>query len=185
MLASDISIYALRHKASGRYYFGQTCGSVQNRWLAHKASARAPKTPIAKAIAEYGPEAFEVLAFARGLTKADADEWERTLCERHESDGLFNHMFTARARDAMSVRKRGCKLSVETRAKQSAAHRARWQELPEQERARRTRAWSAAGVSARQGRAALKPKPTQDETRAMWRLKAKQARDRRKALANG
>lgn len=188
------TVYAARHVASGRYYFGQTASSVTDRWTAHvsDSSSRA-STGLAKAIREYGADAFTVSALLTNLDRAQADEWERRMVEQFEARGTFNFMFTERARKACGARKRGVKASPETRAKMSAAHRARWAGVSAEDRRAALNPFAEAGASARRGKRRVlvdgkvtyvERKPDEDPVemqRERWRRKAKNARARRAA----
>lgn len=193
------SVYAIRHVATGKYYFAQTSGSVSDRWEAHvhDGLSAKPRTGMAKAIAEYGPEAFAVVPMLTNLTKSAADEWERRMVEQYDARGTFNFMFTQAARKACGDRKRGGKASAETRAKMSAAHKVRWAAVPADERRAVLNRLGRDGANARRGLRRIKLdgkiqyvpwKPDEDPIevqRERWRLKARKARERKAALKAG
>jgi GIY-YIG catalytic domain-containing protein/NUMOD3 motif-containing protein len=54
------TVYCIRHRATGREYVGITSRPVERRWAQHRCDARKNRgTRIARAIAKYGPNAFD------------------------------------------------------------------------------------------------------------------------------
>lgn len=51
-------IYLINHKPSGRKYVGKSV-NIEERWKAHKKTRAAKDTYLARALAKYGPEAFD------------------------------------------------------------------------------------------------------------------------------
>jgi predicted GIY-YIG superfamily endonuclease len=57
-------VYLIRCLANGKVYVGCTTQTVETRWRLHCAASKKPKYVIARAIAEFGPDAFEVISLA-------------------------------------------------------------------------------------------------------------------------
>lgn len=194
------SVYAVRHLATGKHYFGQTSSSVSDRWTGHLACRKrkvSEQSEFIRALVADGPEAFQLIPMLSGLSKDSADEWERTMVERFEARGVFNYTFTEKSRAAARARFEGSKASAETRAKQSASHRARWASMSPGERRANLNGLGEAGANARRGMRRIREngvvkyvawQPGDDPVeiqRARWRMKAKRARERRAALKGG
>lgn len=150
------SVYAIRHLATDRIYYGQTHRSVSDRWKAHLASAKrgSDTAPFVRALREHGPAAFKVTPLLTGLSRQQAVEWERDLVQRALSRGteVFNFMHAGRNGEAVSARmqawlavpeqrerflaKRSAPQSEELRAKRSASAKRMWAARSAEDRAR-------------------------------------------------
>lgn len=188
------TIYAVRHIASGRYYFGQTRRSAAARWRGHVNTARRGcPGALNEAIREFGADAFVVSPLLGNLNRSQADAWERRMVEQFDARGTLNRMLTQAAREACGARHRGTKARPETRAKMSAAHKRVWGSMSADERRARLSGLGESGCKARRGMRRVKIdgriqyvawKPEEDPIevqRERWRVKAQRARDRRKA----
>lgn len=188
------TVYAVRHVASGRYYFGQTRKSALARWRGHLTAARRGKPgALNDAIREFGAAAFIVTPLLGNLSRDQADAWERRMVEQFDARGTLNRMLTQASREACGARHRGTKARPETRAKMSAAHKRLWGAMSAEERKARLNGLVESGCNARRGmrRARIDGriqyvawKPDEDPVeiqRERWRVKAQRARDRRKA----
>lgn len=73
------SIYLLTNQHTKEQYVGQTIKSVDRRWYAHCIAAKAPKFPIARNIALYGKDVFDVQELFVAFSKHDLDWAEQAL----------------------------------------------------------------------------------------------------------
>lgn len=72
-------VYQVTNRENGKVYVGQTTMDLAARWCCHVSAAKkVAKTPLARAIRKYGPEAFDVkplvLVDASALDEAER-EW--------------------------------------------------------------------------------------------------------------
>lgn len=113
-------VYGLTCKVTGKHYIGQTCKPLSTRWGAHLANVRMGKHhPLYNAIRKYGASEFDVRTLKDGLSKAEADAWERALI-------IFNRTrFNQRGYNIADggAGNSGTKASAATRAKLSAQRR--------------------------------------------------------------
>ena len=117
------TIYCHTHRESGRKYIGQTVQGMMRRWRSHVRGARKPSAgwPFAKAIVEFGAEAFdhqilEVCDSPASATEAE-DAWSEAFSTRDPAYG-FNVVRPNR-RTAAHRRE-------DVRARMSASAKARW-----------------------------------------------------------
>lgn len=75
------SVYALKNLVTSKNYIGITRCGVDNRWKEHCAASRRKRRSIAitSSIKKHGPQNFEVVTLATGLSRDDAIELEKRL----------------------------------------------------------------------------------------------------------
>lgn len=71
------TIYCHKNKINGKMYFGQTCRVPEKRWNNGKGYIGCPA--FYNAIKKYGWDSFEHIIMFTGLTKIQADYYERYL----------------------------------------------------------------------------------------------------------
>ncbi len=75
-----VSLYEIVHRASDRRYFGITEGAPRQRWHAHRCDARKGRgTRLARAVAKYGPDAFDWRVLGLFETRDEASDAERFM----------------------------------------------------------------------------------------------------------
>ena len=72
-------IYIAKNTVTGKQYVGLTTVGVDRRWSNHVTYSRSPKTHFHKAIAKYGPSAFEVTEYASALHKEFLPQLEQDV----------------------------------------------------------------------------------------------------------
>lgn len=76
-------IYVVTNKINGKQYVGLTSISVAHRWSEHKTCANiGKKTYFYSALRKYGPDAFEISAYASVLNKGDLSRVEREIIQQ-------------------------------------------------------------------------------------------------------
>jgi group I intron endonuclease len=110
---------------NGKRYVGQTWTSLRHRWRGHQRNSRCRK--LHRAIKAHGADAFTIELLTFAATQEMADHLEAYFMERHQT----------RER-GYNIREGGAKgkLSIETRAKMSAAHRGKIISPAQREKAR-------------------------------------------------
>lgn len=152
----QIGIYGIMNLVSGMTYIGMTSMNFGDRWDSHRALLRYGNHSNAALQADwnfYGEENFEFYV----VECVDSDEnlgaLERKYIAAWRSMGLCYNVYDggidgAKGRHLSEETKRkigeknrehmtGRKASEETRQKMSAAHKAMWAQMPDEERARR------------------------------------------------
>lgn len=130
-----IGVYMIEHSATGRRYVGKSV-NVRRRLAAH-FEGRVRRGFLAAAIRKHGRAAFTTTILERCTTEDEATarevHWIREMGSRAPDgfnltdggEGVTGHRWTEEARAAKSLATMGKVHSDETRAKMSAAHRAR------------------------------------------------------------
>ena len=164
-------VYLVTHVASGKRYVGKTSGVPRTRWQKHMADARGrrPCKHFHHALAKYGDAAFswEVLdSFWTEREALDAEAWWIEFLRSYDRGWGFNihrdgcggvgHEVSKETREKIAAKARGRKVSLETRAKQSIAHKGK----PSYVRTQTTREKIAVGLRGR------KNGPLSDEHKA-------------------
>jgi group I intron endonuclease len=73
-------VYVVRNKVNGMTYVGSTKMSLGRRWACHKKAARnGASWPLAVAIREEGPEAFDIAIVNQDDTREELDAKERAV----------------------------------------------------------------------------------------------------------
>lgn len=131
-------IYLLYCEESQKYYVGQTGRTLEQRWYFHTRESlnlkhKASRSHLHAAIRKYGPEKFEKFILVDGLTKEQANIYERLWIRSLNSDdsdvgynlgtGGEGVSLTPQTIQKMRIAKLGRKLSLETKQKLSESHK--------------------------------------------------------------
>ena len=127
-------VYRITNRLSGKSYIGMTAVSLADRWRQHQNSARrGVKTALHNAMRAHGPEAFEVAEVASlmpNMTREDLCALEKHIIAQEGSLSPGGYNMTEGGdgiprghKYAQASKLIGRKLSDETRAKMSAAHK--------------------------------------------------------------
>lgn len=108
-------VYAVTNTQNGKRYVGQTTGPVRRRWSAHIRSAGLEPWAFSRALKKYG-----ILAFTWEVVDTATDQDE---LDRKESFWVAHFGSVAPNGYNLTTGGLGGKLSLETRQKQSAAHK--------------------------------------------------------------
>ena len=80
---NDYIVYAHINKTNNKTYIGITCQEPEKRWKYGKGY---DNQHFCRAIKKYGWKNFEHVIIKRGLSKEDAEEWEKKLIELFRSN---------------------------------------------------------------------------------------------------
>lgn len=83
-------IYGIYHKASNRWYIGQTIRSLQCRWEEHLKEINFSKSHLNLALKKYGVGAFELQVIESNIPESRLDERERYYIQKYDS---YHHGF--------------------------------------------------------------------------------------------
>lgn len=83
-------IYGICHKATNRWYIGQTIRSLQCRWEEHLKEMQFSKSHLNSALRKYGVEAFELQVIESDIPESRLDERERYYIQQYDS---YHHGF--------------------------------------------------------------------------------------------
>lgn len=118
---TTFSVYIATCAASGKRYIGLTGRTVEKRWKAHVYNALKDRQgALYAAIRLHGEGAFTVETFRSGLTREQACIVEMAMIEARGTQSPGGYNLTIGGDGA-----NGAKLSDETKARMSAAHKAR------------------------------------------------------------
>lgn len=154
------SVYLITNRVNGRRYVGKTNATALVRWQQHVKNARSELRGgcrfLNRAIRKYGAESFSIETIETCATEGDAFAAERFWIAWYETksprgynltdggEGRSGYVMPAEIVARVAAQNRGRTASLETRAKMTAAQRARWAE-------RKANGW--------------KPPPTSEATR--------------------
>ncbi len=127
-------IYKATNKENGKYYIGQTKGTLKNRIRSHKSASKNKDNIFYRAIRKYGIDAFEWEVVEECSSKKELDECEvRLIAENLEGyniakggeggDTISNHPDLERIKADVSKFHKGKTLSEEHKRKISEAHK--------------------------------------------------------------
>ena len=127
-------IYKATNKENGKYYIGQTKGTLKNRIKNHKSASKNKDTVFYRAIRKYGIDAFEWKVVEECSSKEELDEHEvRLIAENlggyniakggEGGDTISNHPDLERIKANVSKFHKGKTLSGEHKRKISEAHK--------------------------------------------------------------
>jgi hypothetical protein len=138
--APTFIVYCLENTANGMRYIGQSCQSLNDRW-SHRAEARrGGSMSLLRAIREFGAETFVGHTVMRGLTRDEANAWERELIAAYPIERLYNETAggpDGKRSDAARARmKASCRppQTPETVAKRAASLRKRYEDPAHREK---------------------------------------------------
>lgn len=126
-------VYKHTHKTNNKIYVGITSQKINKRWDNGKGYKKC--TRFFNAIQKYGWDNFEHKILIHGLTKEQADRWEKKLIKEWNlmnpdfgynlKEGGSNGIFSEESRKKMSDSKKGKQpyvITKETREKMSKSH---------------------------------------------------------------
>lgn len=127
-------IYKATNKENGKYYIGQTKGTLERRIQNHKSAARNKDTLFYRAINKYGIESFEWEILVECSSKKELDTKEKELIAENTNgyniaeggeggDTISNHPNLEELKKNVSKTHKGKKLSEEHKRKISEAHK--------------------------------------------------------------
>ena len=120
---------------SNKYYVGITSQSVKKRWLGGYGYCKNPH--FTRAIEKYGWDSFQHIVFEDGLSKEQAEDIEKALIEKYQSNnklfgyniksgGDSNGKHSEESKELMSINRKGKgrqKKSEETIRRMKANHK--------------------------------------------------------------
>ena len=129
-------IYKATNKENGKYYIGQTKGTLKNRIRSHKYASKNKDTVFYRAIRKYGIDAFEWEVVEECSSKKELDECEvRLIAENLDGyniakggeggDTISSHPDLDTIKANVSEFHKGKTLSEEHKRKISEAHKGR------------------------------------------------------------
>jgi group I intron endonuclease len=172
MMDGDMIIYLVTNIVNGKQYIGATAQPARKRWIRHVWGSRNLERSkscrgLCEAIAEFGPDSFEISTIASARSRADLHELERIIIAQYKTlypDGYNLHPGgTGRGWKhdpatliKMAASHRGRKCSPEAIANMSLGQQKRWARPEELARMRaqkqtpETRAKRSASMTGRQ-----------------------------------
>lgn len=127
--------YLIQNKLNGKGYVGITTRSVDRRWYEHRFVENSCGKLLSKAIQKYGEQSFEITVLASAIGDVDnLKELEKQLIAQHNTavplgynltmggDGLFGFKQSREVVERVAAKKRGTKMSEESKQKMHEAH---------------------------------------------------------------
>lgn len=133
-------IYVVTNRVNGKQYVGLTRKTVARRWSEHKTCAViGKKTYLYSAIRKYGPDAFDVIAYASVLNIEDLSCVERRIIQQlnpayNQTNGgefTFGRKYDDATKERIRQGSLGKKRTPEQKEVQRLISKERWDTNPE------------------------------------------------------
>lgn len=118
-------IYVATNTITGKQYVGLTTVGVDKRWSNHVTYSRSPKTYFHKAIAKYGPSAFQVKEYASAINKEFLSNLEKDVIQQikpeyNQTNGgevTFGRKYNDETKERIRLKNIGKKRTLEQKEK--------------------------------------------------------------------
>lgn len=133
-------IYVATNTITGKQYVGLTTVGVDKRWSNHVTYSRSPRTYFHKAIAKYGPSAFQVKEYASAINKKFLSELEKDVIQQikpayNQTNGgevTFGRKYDDETKECIRLKNTGKKRTLEQKEKNREQKLAWFASHPEQ-----------------------------------------------------